>query len=190
LVVGMPLAAALAYRRRRRPADPHDAAGSRRRWLAPAVLCLAGCLTAAGLTFGVSAVTHAHIAEAVRWSPDFLSRLVFFDEQAIVVIAVACALIAAATARSAVGVALSVVVPRGAGRHASGRPAGSRPQSRSLPRSRGRRCGDPERARRASSLPEASAATAGSAGTTTRSASSPAGTPLPIPASRDGCISL
>jgi len=110
LVVGMPLAAALAYRRWRRPGDAHDAAGSRRRWLATAVLCLAGCLTAVGLTFGVSAVTHARIAQAVRWSPDFLSRLVFFDEQAIVVVAVACALIAAARARSAVGVALSVVV--------------------------------------------------------------------------------
>jgi len=73
LVVGMPLAAALAYRRWRRPGDAHDAAGSRRRWLATAVLCLAGCLTAVGLTFGVSAVTHARIAEAVRWSPDFLA---------------------------------------------------------------------------------------------------------------------
>ena len=53
---------------------------------------------------------YARITEAVRWSPDFLSRLVFFDEQAIVLIAVACALIAAARARSAAGVALSVVV--------------------------------------------------------------------------------
>ena len=46
----------------------------------------------------------------MRWSPDFLDRLGFFDEQAIVVVAVACALIAAARATSAVGVALSVVV--------------------------------------------------------------------------------
>ena len=37
-------------------------------------------------------------------------RLVFFDEQAIVVVAVACALIAAARARSAATVALCVVV--------------------------------------------------------------------------------
>jgi hypothetical protein len=58
----------------------------------------------------LSAVTHSRIAEPVRWSPDFLSRLVFFEEQAIVVVAVLCALIAAATARSARTVALSVVV--------------------------------------------------------------------------------
>lgn len=110
LVVGMPLAAALARRRSRRPGDTHDAAVRRPRWLAMAMLCLAGCLAAVALTLAVSAVTHARIAEAVRWSPDFLDRLVFFDEQAIVVVAVVCALIAAARARSAVGVALSVVV--------------------------------------------------------------------------------
>jgi hypothetical protein len=109
LVVGMPLAAALAYRRRR-PGNAHGAAVPRRRWLATALLCIAGCLTAVALTLAVSAVTHAHIAQAVRWSPDFVSRLVFFDEQAIVVVAVACALIAAARARSAASVALSVVV--------------------------------------------------------------------------------
>jgi Zn-dependent protease with chaperone function len=110
LVVAMPLAAAVVHRRWRRADDAPGAAGSRRRWVATAVLCLAGCLTAVGLMLGISAVTHAHIAEAVRWSPDFLDRLVFFDEQAIVVVAVACALIAAARARSAVGVALAVVV--------------------------------------------------------------------------------
>ena len=110
LVVGMPLAAALAHRRWRRPGDAHDAAVRRPRWLATALLCLAGCLAAVALTLAISAVTHARIAEAVRWSPDFLGRLVFFDEQAIVVVAVVCALIAAARARSAVGVALSVVV--------------------------------------------------------------------------------
>ena len=110
LVVGMPLVAALARRRWRRPGDTRDAAVRRLRWLATAMLCLAGCLTAVALTLAVSAVTHARIAEAVRWSPDFLGRLVFFDEQAIVVVAGVCALIAAARARSAVGVALSVVV--------------------------------------------------------------------------------
>ena len=110
LVVGMPLAAALAYRRWRRPGDAHDAGVRRRRWLATALLCLAGCLTAVALTLAVSAVTHARIAETVRWSPDFLGRLAFFDQQAIVVVAVVCALIAAARARSAADVALSVVV--------------------------------------------------------------------------------
>ena len=110
LVVGMPLAAAVAHRRWRQAGEAHDAAVRRRRWLVTAVLCLAGCLAAVALTLGVSAVTHARIAELVRWSPDFLGRLVLFDEQAIVVVAVVCALIAAARARSAVGVALSVAV--------------------------------------------------------------------------------
>ena len=45
----------------------------------------------------------------MRWSSDFLIGLSFFDEQAIVVIAVVCAVIVASLARSAVGVALSVV---------------------------------------------------------------------------------
>ena len=110
LVAGMPLAAALAYRRWRRPGDAHDAAVRSRRWLATALLCFAGCLTAVALTLAVSAVTHARIAGPVRWSPYFVSRLFFFDEQAIVVVAVVCAVIAAARARSAAGVALSAVV--------------------------------------------------------------------------------
>jgi Zn-dependent protease with chaperone function len=113
VVVTMPLAAAVAHRWWRRSGDAHDAAVPRRRWVATALLCLAGCLTAVALTLGVSAATHARIAGPVRWSPDFLVRLVFFDEQAIVVVAVVCALIAAARARSAVGVALSVVVAAG-----------------------------------------------------------------------------
>ena len=70
----------------------------------------AGGLAAVALTLALNAVTHARIAEPVRWSPDFLVRLVYFEEQAIVVVAVVCALIAAAKARSAPGVALSVVV--------------------------------------------------------------------------------
>ncbi len=74
-----------------------------------ALLCLAGCLAAVALTLAISAVTHARIAERVRWSPDFLVRLVSFEEQAIVIVAVVCALIAAARARSAGTVALSVV---------------------------------------------------------------------------------
>ena len=108
LVVGMPLAAALAHRRWRRQDDARQAA-ARRRWVATALLGLAGCLTAVALMVAVSAVAHARIAEAVRWSPDFLVGLYFFDEQAIVVIAVVCAVIVAARARSAAGVALSVV---------------------------------------------------------------------------------
>jgi Zn-dependent protease with chaperone function len=110
LVVGMPLAAAGAHRRWPRPGIERNAAGSRLRWLATAAPCLAGCLTVIGLTLGLSAVTHARIAEAVRWSSEFLVRFVSFDEQAIVVVAVACALIAAARARSSLGVALSLVV--------------------------------------------------------------------------------
>jgi len=109
LVVGMPLAAALAHRRWRRPGDARQATARRRRWVATALLGLAGCLTAVALMVAVSAVAHARVAEAVRWSPDFMAGLYFFDEQAIVVIAVVCAVIVAARARSAVGVALSVV---------------------------------------------------------------------------------
>jgi Zn-dependent protease with chaperone function len=106
LVVGMPLAAALA--RRQRQGDAQDATAGPWRWLATAVLCLAGCLTAVALMLAVSAVAHARIAGVVRWSPDFAGRLAYFDEQAIVVVAVVCALIAAVRARSVVGVALSV----------------------------------------------------------------------------------
>jgi hypothetical protein len=109
LVAGMPLAAALAHRRWHRPGDAREAIARRRRWVVPVLLGLAGCLTAVALMVAVSAVAHARIAEAVRWSPDFLVGLYFFDEQAIVVIAAACAVIVAARARSAVGVALSVV---------------------------------------------------------------------------------
>ena len=108
LVVGMPLAAAVAHRQWR-PGDARRAAARRRRWAATALLGLAGCLTATALMVAVSAVAHARIAEAVRWSLDFLIGLSFFDEQAIVVIAVVCAVIVASRARSAVGVALSVV---------------------------------------------------------------------------------
>jgi Zn-dependent protease with chaperone function len=110
LVVGVPLVAALAHRPWRRSAGPRETAVRHRRWLVTALLCLAGCLTATALTVAVNAVTHARIAEAVRWSPDFLGRLVFFDEQAIVVVAVVCAVIVAARARSTAGVALAIVM--------------------------------------------------------------------------------
>lgn len=110
VIVGFPLAAAVAHRRWRRSGDAGDAAPPGWRPVAIALLCLAGCLAAVALMLAISAVTHARIAEPVRWSPDFLGRLVFFEEQAIVVVAAVCALIAAATARSARTVALSVVV--------------------------------------------------------------------------------
>ena len=58
----------------------------------------------------LSAVAHARIAEVVRVDLDFLTGLYFFQEQAIVVIAVVCALIMAARVRSAAGLAFSVVV--------------------------------------------------------------------------------
>ena len=109
LVVGMPVAAAVAYRRWR-PGDAADETVPRRRWLAPVVLGLAGCLATIALLLAVDALAHARVAEVVRWSPDFVDRLGFFDEQAIVVIAAVCALIVAARARSAVGAALSVAV--------------------------------------------------------------------------------
>lgn len=110
VIVGVPLAADVAHRRWRRSGDGRDAALPGWRPVAIALLCAAGCLAAVALMLALSAVTHSRIAEPVRWSPDFLSRLVFFEEQAIVVVAVLCALIAAATARSARTVALSVVV--------------------------------------------------------------------------------
>ena len=92
----------------RRSGDTHDPAVPRRP--VATVLLAAGCLAAVTLTLAVSAVTHARIAGPVRRSPDFVVRLVYFDEQAIVVVAVACALIAAARRRSARDVALCVVV--------------------------------------------------------------------------------
>ena len=110
LVVGMPLAATVAYRRWRRPPDPAGTTARRRRWLAPVLLGLTGGLATIGLMLALSALTHARIAEAVRWNLDFGTGLYFFEEQAIVVIAVVCALIMAAMVRSAAGLALSVVV--------------------------------------------------------------------------------
>lgn len=109
-IVGVPLAAAVAHRRWRRSGDARDPALPGWRPVATALLFAAGCLVAVVLTLGITAVTHARIAEPVRWSPDFLVRLVFFEEQALVVVAVVCALIAAWAARSARSVALSVVV--------------------------------------------------------------------------------
>jgi Zn-dependent protease with chaperone function len=110
VIVGMPLAAAIAYRQRPRSGEAQDTTLRRRRLAATAWLGLGGCLAAVALTLAVSAVTHAHIAERVRWSSEFVIRLIYFDEQAIVVVAVACALIAAARARSPQGVAISVAV--------------------------------------------------------------------------------
>ena len=110
VIVAMPLAAAVTYGQWRRSGDVHDAAIRRRRPVVTALLCLTGCLAAIGLMLAISALTHARIAEAVRWNLDFGTGLYFFEEQAIVVIAVVCALITAARARSAVGLALSVVV--------------------------------------------------------------------------------
>jgi len=54
LVVGMPLAAAVAHRQWR-PGDARRAATRRRRWAASPLLGLAGCLTATALMVAVSA---------------------------------------------------------------------------------------------------------------------------------------
>jgi Zn-dependent protease with chaperone function len=110
VIVAVPLAAAVVYRQWRRSGHAPGAAVLGRRAVGTALLCVAGGLAAVALTLALNAATHARIAEPVRWSPDFLVRLVYFEEQAIVVIAVVCALIAAATARSARTVALSVVI--------------------------------------------------------------------------------
>ena len=110
LVVGMPLAATVAYRRWRRPPDPAGTTARHRRWLVPVLVGLAGCLATIALMLAISALAHARIAELVRWSPDFITGLYYFWEQAIVVIAVVCALIMAARVRSAAGLALSVLV--------------------------------------------------------------------------------
>ena len=109
LVVGMPVAAAVAYRRWR-PGHAADETVPRRRWLVPVVLGVAGCLATIALPLAVDALAHTRVAEAVRWSLDYVAGLAFFDEQAIVVIAAICALIVAARARSAVGAALSVAL--------------------------------------------------------------------------------
>ena len=110
LVVAMPLAAALARRQRLQRRGAHDATARPWRWSATVLLFVAGCLTAVALTMAVSAAAHARVPGVVRWSPVFEYRIASFDEQAIVVVAVACALIAAVMARSVAGVALSVVM--------------------------------------------------------------------------------
>lgn len=110
LVVGIPVAAAVAHPRWRGAASANGPSPRRRRWLVPVSLGLAGSLAAVALLLAVSALSHGDIAQAVRWSPDFAVRFTYFEQQAIVVIAVVCALGTAARVRSALGAALSVVV--------------------------------------------------------------------------------
>ena len=110
LVVGLPVAAAVTYRRRRDAAAANVPSPRRRRWLVPILLGLAGSLAAVTLLLAVSALAHGRIAQVVRWSPDFGVRFTYFEQQAIVVIGVVCALGTAVRMRSALGAALSVVV--------------------------------------------------------------------------------
>ena len=94
LVVGMPVAVAVTYRRWR--SDAADETVTRRRWLTRVVLGVAGCLATIALLLAVDA--HARRG-SVRWSLDYVAGLGFFDEQAIVVVVAAiCALIVAARA--------------------------------------------------------------------------------------------
>jgi Zn-dependent protease with chaperone function len=110
LVVGFPLAAAVAYRRWRQSGDAPGLTARRRPWLAPVLLSVAGSLATIALMLAISAIAHARIAQVVRWNLVFGFGLYEFEEQAIVVIAVLFALITVATVRSAVGVARSVAV--------------------------------------------------------------------------------
>src|SRR5208283_1458890 len=110
LVVGIPVAAAVTYRRWRGTAAVNGLSPRRRRWLVPILLGLAGSLATLALLLAVSALAHGRIAQGVRWSPEFAVRFIYFEQQAIVVIAVVCALGTAARMRSALGAAFSVVV--------------------------------------------------------------------------------
>jgi hypothetical protein len=110
LVVRIPVAAAVTYRRRRAAAAANGLSPRRRRWLVPILLGLAGSLAAIALLLAVTALAHGRIAQAVWWSPDFGIRFTYFEQQAIVVVAVVCALGTATMLRSAPGAALSVVV--------------------------------------------------------------------------------
>jgi Zn-dependent protease with chaperone function len=109
LVVGLPVAAAVTYLRRRDAAAGNVPGPRRRRWLVPILLGLAGSLATIALLLAVSALAHGNIAQVVRWDFDFKGRFHDFELQAIVVIAVVCALGTAAMLRSALGAALSVV---------------------------------------------------------------------------------
>ena len=106
--VGVALLAPLANRWRRRPDTAQGAALPYRRAGRAAAVCLAGGLTAAAVTLAISATAHARITAPVRWSGSFLPRLIYFDEQAVVAVAVVVALIVAAKARSAQAVASAV----------------------------------------------------------------------------------
>jgi Zn-dependent protease with chaperone function len=110
VVVAVPLAAYLAGSRVRSPEDRAPAAPRLRpaaRW---AGLCLAGGLTSVMLTLAISGVAHARVAAPMRWNSAFLVNVVFFDVQAVVVVAAACALIAAVWARSVRALVLAVAV--------------------------------------------------------------------------------
>ena len=109
LVVGMPLAAAVAYWRWRRPG--HTADATVRTPLAGPGLVGSGRVPGHDRADAGGQRARARARRRSRpVEPRLLTGLGFFEEQAIVVIAAVCALITAARVRSAVGVALSVAV--------------------------------------------------------------------------------
>jgi Zn-dependent protease with chaperone function len=114
VMVAVPLTPLLASRRRPRQVDQRGTAWWFRRAVRVGALCLAGVLAAAAVTLTVSAVAHAWVAAPVRWDAFFLAQLIFFDTQAVVVVAVLFAIIAAGAIRSlhsfTIGVAVAAIV--------------------------------------------------------------------------------
>ena len=110
VMVAVPLAGSVAGRLRSGPTERHDARPQLRQAWRVGALCLAGVVTAAAVTLTVSAVTHAQVAEPVRWDGFFLAALIFFDSQAVAAVAAIFALIAAARIRSLHSFSIAVAV--------------------------------------------------------------------------------
>jgi hypothetical protein len=110
VLVAVPLAGSLAVRLRSGPGQRRDTAPWLRRAAQVAVLCLAGALAAAAVTLTVNAMAHAQVTAPVRWDASYLAAVISFDSQAVAVVAVIFAMIAAAWIRSQHSFSIAIAV--------------------------------------------------------------------------------
>ena len=108
--VAMPVSGFIAHRRLRRAGGADDLGRLGPNTARIALLCVAGGLTAVVLTLVTDAVAHARVAAIIRWSGYFASYLAQWDDQAVVIIAVAFALIASAMITSTRWVPISLAI--------------------------------------------------------------------------------
>ena len=112
--IAVPLSASIVSLRRRRAGRVRDTAPRLRPWLEQirpvALICLAGAVATVTLTLATAAVVHARIAPAVRWNGWFYANFSIFELQAVILVAVIFALIAAVQLASAQSLTIAVVV--------------------------------------------------------------------------------